>query len=84
MEKDFITIIKEDRSSEQMEVVTTFRLEETAKDCIIYKSFDGHYYAASYDSNTDYSNLNTNFTEEEKKQLNKIFEELKNGGEVNA
>ena len=85
MTKDYICVTKSDGSTEQMEVVATFRLEETSKDCIIYKRInDTKYYAASYDSNTDYSNLNTNFSEVEKEQLNKIFEALNYGGEINA
>ena len=87
MSKDYIVITKEDGILEQMEIVATFRLEETSKDYIIYKSLnsnDEHYYAASYDKDTDYSNLDTNFSEREKEQLNKIFETLKYGGVNNA
>lgn len=82
MDKDYIVITKEDGSSEPMEIVATFRLEETSKDCIIYKSLNSkeeHYYAASYDKNTNYSNLDTNFSEHEKEQLNKIFKALDMG-----
>ena len=64
--KDYIDIYKEDGSIEQMEVVATFKLEETQKPCIIYKSIntpEEKYYAASYDENTEFSNLNMNFTE---------------------
>lgn len=85
--KDYITIYKEDGSSEEMEVVAAFKLEETQKSCIIYKSInsnDGKYYAASYDNNTEYSNLNTNFTDQEKEQLNEIFNALFMRGENNA
>lgn len=85
--KDYIDIYKEDGSIEQMEVVATFKLEETQKQCIIYKnvnSIDEKYYAASYDENTEYSNLNINFTEEEKEQLNEIVKELIMRGENNA
>ena len=80
--KDYIDIYKEDGSIEQMEVVATFKLEESQKPCIIYKSintFEEKYYATSYDENTEFSNLNMNFTEQEKKQLNEIFETLKRG-----
>lgn len=85
MNKDYINITKNDGSTEQMEVVATFRLEDTSKDCIIYKSLlESKYYAASYENNSDYSNLNTDFTEKEKEQLNKIFEVLNYGGEKNA
>jgi len=87
MSKDYIVITKDDGSTEQMEIVATFRLEETSKDCIFYKSLnsnDEHYYAASFEKDADYSNLNTNFSEYEKEQLNKIFETLKYGGVDNA
>lgn len=85
MNKDYITITKADGSTELMEVVATFKLEETSKDCIIYKSIsDEKYYAASYDADLDYSNLNTDFTESEKEQLSKIFNKLSHGGELNA
>lgn len=85
MNKDFITVIKSDGSSEQMEVVLTFKLEETSKNCIIYKSINNqNYYAASYDEDTEYSNLNTNFSDKEKEYLNEIFKELITRGENNA
>ena len=82
--KDHIDIYKEDGTIEQMEVVATFKLEETQKPCIIYKninSIDEKYYAASYDEDTEYSNLNTNFTEKEKEQLNEIVKTLIMGEE---
>lgn len=84
MQKDYITITKANGSLEKMEVISTFRLEESSKDCIIYKDTNEHYFAAAFDSNINYSDLNTDFTEEEKNQLNKIFEALKNGGVNNA
>ncbi|MEE3342805.1 MAG: hypothetical protein VZS44_01795 [Bacilli bacterium] len=85
MDKDYITITKTDGTMEKMEVVATFRLEESGKKCIIYKSLNqDKYYAASYDDEVDYSNLDTNFTDEEKEQLNKVFNVIKNGGEVDA
>lgn len=85
MSKDYIIITKADGTSEQMEVVATFRLEETAKDCIIYKALnDERYYAASYNGDSDYSSLNTKFTDKEKEQLNEIFKTLNYGGEINA
>lgn len=87
MNKDYITIIKSDGITEQMEVVATFKLEDTSKDCIIYKSLQkNRYYAASYKNYLDFSNLNTEFTEKEKEQLNKIFETInyRDGGEKNA
>ena len=85
MSKDYITISKIDGTLEQMEVVATFKLEESNKDCIIYKSLDEErYYAASYNSDLDYSYLNTNFSDKEKEQLNEIFKALNYGGGINA
>ncbi len=85
MSKDYITVSKADGTTEQMEVVATFKLEETAKNCIIYKSLNSErYYAASYNDDLDYSSLNTDFTDKEKEQLNQIFKALNYGGEINA
>ena len=85
MSKDYITVSKADGTTEQMEVIATFKLEETAKNCIIYKSLNSEkYYAASYNDDLDYSSLNTDFTDKEKEQLNKIFKALNYGGEINA
>lgn len=85
MDKDFITVMKADGSSEKMKVVATFKLEDSAKNCIIYKSLnDQKYYAASYDASSDISKFDTNFSEKEKEQLNFIFDTLHLGGEVNA
>lgn len=85
MNMDYIAITKSDGSIEQMEVVATFRLEDTSKDCIIYKSLlENKYYAASYEKDLEYSSLNTEFTEKEKEQLNKIFKALNYGGGKNA
>lgn len=85
MDKDFISIVKADGNVEQMEVVATFKLEETSKNCIIYKSiYDQKYYVASYDNDSDYSNLNTKFNNREIEQLNKIFNTINSGGKYNA
>ena len=85
MNKDTIKVIKSDGFSEQMEVVATFRLEDSKKECIIYKSMnDNKFYAASYEGDSDLCNLNTEFTDKEKEQLNEIFKKLNYGGEVNA
>ena len=85
IEKDYITIAKDDKTFEQMEVVALFKLEESNRDCIIYKNLDDKnpkYYAASYGKGADYSHLNTDFTETEKNQLNKIFETMINKRDV--
>lgn len=85
MDKDYITILKSDGSFEKMEVVTTFRLEETSKNCIIYKDLnENQYYAASYNGDEEYVKLDTNFSENEKEKLNIIFKKLNLGGDLDA
>ena len=85
MSKDYITVAKSDGTLEQMEVVATFQLEKSFKNCIIYKNVnENKYYAASYDRDLDLSRLNTDFTDNEKEQLNHIFETLYKEGEMNA
>ena len=85
--KDYITIFNEDGTAEEMEVIATFKLEETKKACIIYKginSNDTKYFAASYDEDNEYSDLNTEFTEKEKEELNEILKTILTRGENNA
>ena len=85
MDKNIISVDKEDGSSELMEVISTFKLESTGKDCMIYKSVEsGDYFAASYEGEGDYGNFNTDFSDEEIEELNKVFDALVNGGEEDA
>lgn len=79
MNKDYITITKDNGSKEQMEVVMTFRLEESNKDCIIYKDTNERYYAGYYNSDLENSELYVDFTDLEKEQLKIIFNELHEG-----
>ena len=83
MNKDYIIITKEDGSKEQMEVVSTFTLEENQKDYIIYKSIwdEKHYYAASYDK---HSKLNSDLSDGEKEKLNKILDNIIKESENNV
>ena len=85
MEKVYITVEKDDGTSEEMEVILAFKLEESGKDCIIYKSeIDKQYYAAAYNKDTDYTDLDTNFTDKEKDQIQAIFATLNGGGIKNG
>lgn len=85
MEKVYITVEKDDGSSEEMEVILAFKLEESGKDCIIYRSeIDKKYYAASYNKDSDYTDLNTDFTDKEKDQIQAIFKTLSGGGVKNG
>ena len=85
MEKTYITVEKEDGTSEEMEVIMAFKLEESGKDCLIYKSnVDNKYYAASYNKDLDYTDLDTNFTDREKDQIQAVFNTFNGGGIKNG
>ncbi len=80
MEKAYITIEKEDGTEEQMEIITAFTLTESNKRCIIYKSeVDNKCYAASCKDIKDYEDLDTNFTDKEKAQIQTVFDTIYKG-----
>ena len=86
-EKDIIYVTNDEGVTEEMEVVITFKLEESNKNCIIYKNIkseDERYYAAQYDKNNDITTLDTNFTDIEKEQINTIFKNIKEEESQNA
>ena len=85
--KDIIYVTNDEGVTEEMEVVITFKLEESNKNCIIYKNInseDEKYYAAQYDKNNDITTLDTNFTDIEKEQINTIFKNIKEEESQNA
>ena len=79
--KDYIDIYDENDNKRQMEVVTTFKLDEFDFNYIIYRELDkSHYYIAKYKGNT-IVNLNTDLSNKELILCNKIFKEvLKDAG----
>lgn len=78
--KDYITIVDKEGKVRKMELVTTFRLELSDKDCIIYKCLnDDKYYAASYTGNYNKSKLNHDFNEKEKLIINDILKTILGG-----
>jgi len=82
MSRDIISVDKEDGTSELMEVISTFKLKTSGKDCMIYKSVEsGDYFAAAYDGEGDEGDFNTDFTPEEVEELNKVFDEIVNSEE---
>lgn len=71
---------KIDGTTEEVEIVMTFKLEEISdKDYVIYKS-NGDYYGASFVVKNDITDLDTNLTFEEQEQMNEVFEKLHKGG----
>jgi uncharacterized protein YrzB (UPF0473 family) len=79
MDKAYITIEKEDGTEEQMEIVSAFTLNESGKNCLIYRSNSNEYFAASYDQLNDEIDLNTDFTNYEKEQIEQVFNTLYGG-----
>jgi len=80
MEKAYIIIEKEDGTEEQMEIVSAFTLTESGKKCIIYKSeAENKCYAAACDSITEFQDLDTNFTDSEKAQIQTVFDTIYKG-----
>ena len=75
-----ITLTKNDGTTEEIEIVMTFKLEEISdKDYVIYKS-NGDYYGASFVVKDDITDLDTNLTFEEQEQMNEVFEKLHKWG----
>jgi len=72
VEKDYVNITTK-TGIEKMELVASFNIETTKKICIIYKDKNNKYYAAKLDRKGD---LDTNFTDEEKKVVKEVFEKI--------
>lgn len=76
--KDYINVLNDKNQVLTMEVVTTFKIDQFPFNYLIYKERDGsHFYIAKY-SGTDVVELDTDFSKEELKLTNIIFEEAMN------
>ncbi len=74
--KDIIEVFDENNNKKEMEVVTTFTLEEFDYNYIIYRELDkSHYYIAKY-KGENFVNLNTDLSNEELILCNKVFKEV--------
>ena len=77
---DTMTLTNVDGTTEEVEIVMTFKLENiNNKDYVIYKS-KGEYYGASFLENNDITELDTNLSTEEQEQMAQVFETLHKGG----
>lgn len=77
---DTMTLTKTDGTTEEVEIVITFKLEElNDKDYVIYKS-NGEYYGASFIEKDNITELDTNLTFEEQEKMTQVFEKLHKGG----
>lgn len=76
--KDYINVLNDKNQVLTMEVVTTFKIDQFPFNYLIYKERDdSHFYIAKY-SGTDVVELDTDFSKEELKLTNIIFEEAMN------
>ena len=74
--KDLIEVYDENNNKEEMEVVTTFKLDEYDYNYIIYRTLDQkHYYVAKY-KGENIVDLNTDLSNEELILCNKVFKEV--------
>jgi len=77
---DTMTLTNVDGTTEEVEIVMTFKLENiNNKDYVIYKS-KGEYYGASFLENKNITELDTNLSTEEQEQMAQVFETLHKGG----
>lgn len=77
---DTMTLTNIDGTTEEVEIVMTFKLEnKDNKDYVIYKS-KGEYYGASFTENNNICELDTNLSYEEQEQMAQVFEKLHKGG----
>lgn len=76
---DKMKLNKIDGKKEEIEIVTTFKIDKFNKDYIIYKS-NNKYYAARYYEKNNNIDLDTELTDEEKQSLEEVFEKLHKGG----
>lgn len=76
---DKMKLTKNDGTIEEIEIVTTFKIDKYNNDYIIYKS-NNKYYAARYYEKNNNIDLDTNLTKEEKQSLEEVFDKLHKGG----
>ncbi|MBR4262023.1 MAG: hypothetical protein IKQ35_01490 [Bacilli bacterium] len=82
-ERAKITVVKDNGTKEEMEIVSIFKMEAFNKNYIIYKSIvDNKYFAASF--NADNDNIDTNLSDKEKEALEDYFKLYVLGGNQNA
>lgn len=88
-ERIFFKVETKNGTVDKMELLAKIKDDITTKNYIIYKNCDDndiHYYAASCDENeeNEFTNLDTNLSEEEKEKLNKVFINIMSGDDNNA
>lgn len=73
---DKMILNKNDGTAIEVEIVMTFKLEKhNSTDYVIYKH-GNEYFGAKYKEENEITTLDTNLSNLEKKELNKIFKEL--------
>ena len=86
--KDIIYVYDKAGNKKPMEVVFTFQLDGFNKNYMIYKevnSTSDEYFVAGFNPNKDYTELDTNLLDIEKKYIQEVFNRVmkeNNGGEA--
>ena len=79
---DKMILNKNDGTAIEVEIVMTFKLEKyNNNDYVIYKH-SNEYFGAKYKEENEITTLDTNLSNNEKKDLNKAFEELSKIGVI--
>lgn len=78
MDKDIITVLLNDGSKKDMELVLLYADEQTYKNYVLYKEMDelDECYAATYTMNGDNFQLDPNLTQEEIMKLQILLNEM--------
>ena len=85
MSKKHIIVTKDDGTSEEMEVVLLTKLENSGKQIIFYKSsINNEFFVSAFNKNNDDIDLNVDFTEQEKEQIQNLFDSLAERGIFNG
>lgn len=79
---DKMLLFKKDGTAIYVEVVVTFKLEKfNNSNYVIYK-LENEFYGAKYTETSENTVLNANLSEDEKKELNIVFENFSKSGVI--
>lgn len=82
MEKDYFSLITDDGNEKKMEIVSTFNINNSSYNYIIYREIDkSHYYIAKY-LGDEIVDLDTNISDDEYEVASKILEGIMDKNEI--
>lgn len=77
---DTMILTKEDGTTEEVEIVITFKLERFNNNDYVFYRIKDKYYGARFIEENGSSNLITDLSSEEKESLSEIFKKMHEGG----